>query len=39
MHELLALTDAARLGDAKVSKRALGLLQAWIASSPAAQET
>src|ERR1700739_1430928 len=32
MHELLALTDAARLGDPKVSKRALGLLQAWIAS-------
>lgn len=39
MHELLALTDAARLGDPKISKRALGLLQAWIASSPAAKGT
>jgi hypothetical protein len=39
MHELLALTDAVRLGDARISKRALGLLMSWIASSPAAQET
>lgn len=39
MHELLALTDAVRLGDPKVSKRALALLQAWIASSPAARAT
>lgn len=39
MHELLALTDAARLGDPKIAKRALGLLHTWIASSPAAQGT
>jgi hypothetical protein len=39
MHELLALTDAARLGDARVSRRALGLLQNWIVASPAAQSS
>lgn len=37
MHQLLALTDAARLGEARVAKRALDLLQTWIAASPAAQ--
>lgn len=37
MHELLALTDAARLGEPRMRKRALGLLQSWIASSPAAE--
>ncbi len=39
MHELLALTDAARLGDPRVSRRALGLLQTWIAASPASQSS
>jgi hypothetical protein len=37
MHELLALTDAARLGEARIARRAVGLLQTWIAASPAAQ--
>lgn len=37
MHQMLALTDAARLGDARVQKRALSMLQAWIAASPAAK--
>jgi hypothetical protein len=39
MYQLLALTDAARLGDARVSRRALGLLTTWITASPAAQSS
>jgi len=36
MHELLALTDAARLGDDRVSQRAIAMLKDWVAASPGA---
>lgn len=38
MHELLALTDAARLHDNRVAHRAIAMLKEWIASSPAATD-
>lgn len=38
MHELLALTDASRLPDERVARRAVAMLKDWIAASPAATD-